>query len=296
MTAYLHLHYVTLPTTTCYHYFVLASDVETDGVYLWELENLGKYFPSEGKGIENIMSALSVAGKDDKHGDSRARYNVLVGDQECILANIRRKPGQTEPTVAYIRAGPRPVLHFNPATVNAAIVTCGGLCPGLNNVVREITRALYHLYGIKGNVYGIVGGFKELEAVKAVAGVLQSFPQLVPNSHGQVLRRGHATLHKRHVQVDIRMVQRFNDPVFDDFFEPFEVDHKAGIRIHFTGHGDPKFKIMPVPMLVGAFAKDLFVACLVPLGIPQFVSGVEMSFAGNKNHRRPKIQRLNFGQ
>lgn len=134
--------------------------METDGVYLWELEHLGKYFPSEGKGIENIMSALSVAGKNDSHGDSRARYNVLVGDQECILANIRRKPGKSEPTVAYIRAGPRSVLHFNPATVNAAIVTCGGLCPGLNNVVREITRALYHLYGIKGNVYGIVGGFK----------------------------------------------------------------------------------------------------------------------------------------
>lgn len=149
----------------CYCYLIFlfhifASDVETDGVYLWELEHLGKYFPSEGKGIENIMSALSVAGKKDSHGDSRARYNVLVGDQECILANIRRKPGKSEPTVAYIRAGPRSVLHFNPATVNAAIVTCGGLCPGLNNVVREITRALYHLYGIKGNVYGIVGGFK----------------------------------------------------------------------------------------------------------------------------------------
>ncbi|KAL7428475.1 hypothetical protein ACHAXH_001374 [Discostella pseudostelligera] len=157
------------------------SDVETDGVYLWELENLGKYFPSEGKGIENIMSALSVAGKDDKHGDSRARYNVLVGDQECILANIRRKPGQTEPTVAYIRAGPRPVLHFNPATVNAAIVTCGGLCPGLNNVVREITRALYHLYGIKGNVYGIVGGFKGFYDPKTPPILLT--PESVENIH-----------------------------------------------------------------------------------------------------------------
>ena len=160
----------------------LASDVETDGVYLWELENLGKYFPSEGKGIENIMSALSVAGKDDKHGDSRARYNVLVGDQECILANIRRKPGKPEPTVAYIRAGPRPVLHFNPATVNAAIVTCGGLCPGLNNVVREITRALYHLYGIKGNVYGIVGGFKGFYDPKVSFDTFQCCLDLLSNN------------------------------------------------------------------------------------------------------------------
>lgn len=51
-------------------------------------------------------------------------------------------------------------MHFNPADVNAAIVTCGGLCPGLNNVVREITRALFHLYGINGKVFGIRGGFK----------------------------------------------------------------------------------------------------------------------------------------
>jgi 6-phosphofructokinase 1 len=59
-----------------------------------------------------------------------------------------------------VRAGPRDELHFNPKKVNAAIVTCGGLCPGLNNVVREITRSLYFMYGIEGKVYGIVGGYK----------------------------------------------------------------------------------------------------------------------------------------
>lgn len=97
------------------------------------------------------------------------------------MANIRRKPGEAEPVKAYVssykivplytisfahfsfiqvRAGPRLDLHFNPKTVNAAIVTCGGLCPGLNNVIREITRSLYFLYGIEGKVYGIVGGYK----------------------------------------------------------------------------------------------------------------------------------------
>lgn len=131
-------------------------------MYLWELESLSKYFPSEGEGIENIMADLSVKGarRKDVHGDTRARYNKLIGDHECILANIRRKPGESVDTRAYVRAGPRAKLHFNPAKVNAAIVTCGGLCPGLNNVVREITRALFHLYGIKGKVYGVVGGYK----------------------------------------------------------------------------------------------------------------------------------------
>jgi len=50
-------------------------------------------------------------------------------------------------------------MHFNPKSVNAAIVTCGGLCPGLNNVVREITNALVHLYGIGGKIWGIRGGY-----------------------------------------------------------------------------------------------------------------------------------------
>lgn len=136
------------------------SDVATEGVYLWEVERLSKYFPSEGDGIENIMYALSKAGQNDPHGSQRARYNKLIGDHECILANIRRSPGKSEETVAYIRAGPREKLHFNPKNVNAAIVTCGGLCPGLNNVVREITRSLFHMYGIDGKVWGIVGGYK----------------------------------------------------------------------------------------------------------------------------------------
>ena len=40
----------------------------------------------------------------------------------------------------------------------ATIVTCGGLCPGLNNVIRELVMMLY-AYGVK-KVYGIKGGFK----------------------------------------------------------------------------------------------------------------------------------------
>lgn len=38
--------------------------------------------------------------------------------------------------------------------VRAAIVTCGGLCPGLNNVIRELVNSLFHLYKVQ-TVYGI---------------------------------------------------------------------------------------------------------------------------------------------
>lgn len=153
-----------------FFYGAVSSDVKLDSVYLWELEKLNKYFPSEGEGIENVMAALDyrraateIFGDEeaDKELSNRAKYNKLIGDHECILSHIRVKPGVSSLALrAYVRAGPREKLHFNPETVNAAIVTCGGLCPGLNNVIREITRSLFFMYGIKGKVYGIVGGYK----------------------------------------------------------------------------------------------------------------------------------------
>ncbi len=59
------------------------------------------------------------------------------------------------------KAGPREKIFFNPSHVHAAIVTCGGLCPGLNDVVRAVTRSLWHRYGVR-RISGIRFGFKGL--------------------------------------------------------------------------------------------------------------------------------------
>ena len=56
--------------------------------------------------------------------------------QVCIPALVT--PFSSKLTCRLVRAGPRPRIYFNPITVNAAIVTCGGLCPGLNDVVRQV--------------------------------------------------------------------------------------------------------------------------------------------------------------
>lgn len=45
-------------------------------------------------------------------------------------------------------------MYFDSDEVQAAIVTCGGLCPGLNTVIRELVCGLYHMYGVK-KVLGI---------------------------------------------------------------------------------------------------------------------------------------------
>ncbi len=58
-------------------------------------------------------------------------------------------------------AGPREKIFFDPSKTKAAIVTCGGLCPGINDVVRSLVMELYHRYGVR-NTMGIRYGFQGL--------------------------------------------------------------------------------------------------------------------------------------
>ena len=63
------------------------------------------------------------------------------------------------------KSGPRAKLFFDPIATRAAIVTCGGLCPGLNNVIRSVTRELRRGYGVT-SVLGIRGGYKGLDPAR----------------------------------------------------------------------------------------------------------------------------------
>lgn len=74
-------------------------------------------------------------------------YANYIGNDNVILGDIVRKPNQYNVSRAYVRAGPRKTMYFKPEQVRAAIVTCGGLCPGLNNVIRELVRMLARCYG-----------------------------------------------------------------------------------------------------------------------------------------------------
>jgi len=58
-------------------------------------------------------------------------------------------------------AGPRKKIFFDPAQTRAAIVTCGGLCPGINDVIRSVTMTLCYRYNVK-NILGIKYGLRGL--------------------------------------------------------------------------------------------------------------------------------------
>lgn len=81
-------------------------------------------------------------------------YNKLIGDEDFIISELIRKPNSPPSSEGFLRAGPRKLLHFAPEAVNAAIVTCGGLCPGLNNVIREIVHTLHYSYNAT-TIWGI---------------------------------------------------------------------------------------------------------------------------------------------
>lgn len=96
-----------------------------------------------------------------EHGEFRAnyvrdtsfvRYKVNVFDVNST-ENERTKGNLLQ------KAGPREYIYFNPAHVTAGICTCGGLCPGLNDVIRAIVRCLWYRYGVK-RIRGFRFGFK----------------------------------------------------------------------------------------------------------------------------------------
>ena len=90
----------------------------------------------------------------------------FVDDSERILydaslENFNKCRETGEIPVSFEKAGPREKIFFEPAKTKVAIVTCGGLCPGLNNVIRSLVNELYYRYGIS-RVLGIKYGYEGL--------------------------------------------------------------------------------------------------------------------------------------
>ena len=66
---------------------------------------------------------------------------------------------ELQSSLKFMRAGARKQVYFKGSDVKAAIVTCGGLCPGLNVVIRSIVMSLSREYGVE-EIYGIKWGYR----------------------------------------------------------------------------------------------------------------------------------------
>jgi 6-phosphofructokinase 1 len=102
---------------------------------------------------------------------------LVYTNSECLQAC--EQAGKEPPT--FERAGPRSKIFFAPEDLNCGIITCGGLCPGLNDVIRTITLSLTWQYGVK-NIFGFRYGYLGLSS-KAPQEPLLMTPELVDEIH-----------------------------------------------------------------------------------------------------------------
>lgn len=87
----------------------------------------------------------------------RVLFHSILKDAEAAL-----KDGGSLPT--FEMAGPRRKIYFDPSKLKCGIVTCGGICPGLNDVIRAIVFSLHYHYGVQ-MAFGFRYGFEGLSPV-----------------------------------------------------------------------------------------------------------------------------------
>lgn len=101
--------------------------------------------------------------------DSQGQTLHFVEDDDRVLVNhhyahVREALQNESPLPSLEVAGPRRKIFFEPSRVRMGIVTCGGLCPGLNNVIRSLVMAASFHYGVRkifGFRYGYLGLVEE---------------------------------------------------------------------------------------------------------------------------------------
>ena len=118
-------------------------------------------------GIEEITDLdFSVKRVGTPTLESTLKDVIFVDDNETVAycadpavnAEILAK-GKKVP--AFLAAGPRRQLYHDASWTRAAIVTCGGICPGLNDVIKALVNTLYYTYGVD-NIFGIQYGYSGL--------------------------------------------------------------------------------------------------------------------------------------
>jgi len=122
--------------------------------------------PTECEPLETTIQSLGPAKISSPVQEPVTDHNGvgLVSDSDRIAVdlNIARlkstiESGHTPPS--FELAGPREKIYFDPSKMRAALVTCGGLCPGLNDIIRSIVLGLHYGYGVR-NICGIRYGLQ----------------------------------------------------------------------------------------------------------------------------------------
>lgn len=119
--------------------------------------------------IEDIATEIPTLGKakipspiKKKATGADAISFVSDGDRIVIDVNesrLKNRVKNKKSLPCFELAGPRSEIFFDPSKLRCALVTCGGLCPGLNDIIRSIVLELHFGYGVR-NIYGIRHGLQ----------------------------------------------------------------------------------------------------------------------------------------
>jgi len=143
--------------------------------------------------IENIEETkVQRLGEAKIPSPLKRRENFVSDDQgvlvDASLGNMQHalERGTVSPWLE--TAGPREKIYFDPSKLRCAIVTCGGLCPGLNDIIRSIVLELYYGYGVR-NIYGIRYGLQGF-----IPKYNHDIMELTPDAVGNILELGGSIL------------------------------------------------------------------------------------------------------
>ena len=129
---------------------------------------------------------LNVSSLGKPKLDSPVKGQSFVGENSRIclateLAQIESFKQRNESIPSLEIAGPRKNLFYDPVQTRVAIVTCGGLCPGLNNVIKGLVEVLTYDYGVK-MIFGIRYGYQGLNPRCGLSAISLN-PKAVDNIH-----------------------------------------------------------------------------------------------------------------
>ena len=121
----------------------------------------------ENLGINRMETPVRCFTLDDS-GPETPRCKNFINENDRVLVDASEKYfmecfEKGEAPLSFEKAGPRQKIFFHPKKVKCAIVTAGGLCPGLNDVIRSIVLELYYIYGVH-NIIGIPYGYQGLSS------------------------------------------------------------------------------------------------------------------------------------
>jgi 6-phosphofructokinase 1 len=135
----------------------------------------------ESLGLASITSPMVKRPKNDQVSFISDTDRVLIDiDSARVMAASKGK--ESPPALEY--AGPRRRLYFDPYKLRCAVVTCGGICPGLNAIIRSVVFELYYGYNVR-HIYGIRYGLQGF-----IADFHHDVMELSPKVVGDIMKKG----------------------------------------------------------------------------------------------------------